>query len=194
MQWIFLLRSYYSLEYCTFQSHIGRRIGSSHMFLSNHRTGKEYVSLRCMTKLYQHFQSSFHSSLTFVSLRARHCPQNQQTCWDLGPPLVLKRNRDKLRKQIGRIGETGIASLLLVTFPGFQKIIGLQCWQPNQSWTTCCCRRGWLATLTLTCWCGCLGLASRPSFSFQHDLERQGDEGLSQSSLSISPACCGRLM
>ena len=106
-----------------FQSHIGRRIGSSHMFLSNHRTGKEYISLRCMTKLYQHFQSSFHSSLTlWVCVRDSACPQNQQTCWDLGPPLVLKRNRDKLRKQIGRIGETGIASLLRVTFPGFQKV------------------------------------------------------------------------
>ena len=27
-----------------------------------------------------------------------------------------------MRKQIGRIGETGIASPLRVTFPGFQKI------------------------------------------------------------------------
>ena len=77
-----------------------------------------------------------------------------------------------MRKQIGRIGETGIAIASCVWPFRVSRKLGLQCWQPNQSWTTCCCRQGWLATLTLTCWCGCLGLASRPSVSCQHDLER----------------------
>ena len=95
----FSVVSYYSVEYCTFQSHIGRRIGSSHMFLSNHRTGKEYVSLRCMTKLYQHFQSSFHSSLTFVSLRAWQClPSKSANLLGFGPTPGLEEKPWQIAK------------------------------------------------------------------------------------------------